>query len=246
MTQPNYQQRSTTTAGRPNAQRAQQFAPKARDGEIEVAKGGSVKQGEYVARMAMSQAQRRDLEAVKAAVEMEAALTADDFFYSWTVKSKDGPKLVEGISIDGALILLSNWGNCICKPELLEDEAPTHWLFKVTFIDLERGFQMERLFRQRKSESHQRSDGERLQDIAFQIGQSKAGQGRQLGRLQHHRVPGRHGRHQRREEEVDGEVPRRHDEDDAQGARLDVGGGQTLHLQRRNAHLVLSRPRLQV
>lgn len=174
MTQPNYQQRSTTTAGRPNAQRAQQFAPKARDGEIEVAKGGSVKQGEYVARMAMSQAQRRDLEAVKAAVEMEAALTADDFFYSWTVKSKDGPKLVEGISIDGALILLSNWGNCICKPELLEDEAPTHWLFKVTFIDLERGFQMERLFRQRKSESHQRSDGERLQDIAFQIGQSKA------------------------------------------------------------------------
>lgn len=174
MTQPNYQQRSTTTAGRPNAQRAQQFAPKARDGEIEVAKGGSVKQGEYVARMAMSQAQRRDLEAVKAAVEMEAALTADDFFYSWTVKSKDGPKLVEGISIDGALILLSNWGNCICKPELLEDEQPTHWLFKVTFIDLERGFQMERLFRQRKSESHQRSDGERLQDIAFQIGQSKA------------------------------------------------------------------------
>lgn len=175
MSQPSYQQqRTTTTAGRPSAQRAQQFAPKARDGEIEVAKGGSVKQGEYVARMAMSQAQRRDLEAVKAAVEMEAALTADDFFYSWTVKSKDGPKLVEGISIDGALILLSNWGNCICKPELLEDEQPTHWLFSVTFIDLERGFQMERLFRQRKSESHQRSDGERLQDIAFQIGQSKA------------------------------------------------------------------------
>lgn len=172
MTQQSHQQRTTT--GRPNAQRAQQFAPKAKEGEIELHRGGGTKQGEYVARMAMSQAQRRDLEAVKAAVEMEAALTADDFFYSWTVKSKDGPKLVEGISIDGALILLSNWGNCICKPELLEDEQPTHWLFSVTFIDLERGFQMERLFRQRKSESHQRGDAERLQDIAFQVGQSKA------------------------------------------------------------------------
>lgn len=175
MTQQSHQQRSTTTAGRPSAQRAQQFAPKTNDGAIEVHKGGgAAKQGEYVARMPMTQAQKRDLDAVKVAVEYEAAMTADDFFYSWTVKSKDGPKVVEGISIDGALILLSNWGNCLCKPELLEDEQPTHWLFSVTFIDLERGFQMERLFRQRKSESHQRGDAERLQDIAFQVGQSKA------------------------------------------------------------------------
>lgn len=173
MTQQSHQ-RSTTTAGRPNAQRAQQFAPKTNDGAIEAYKGGGTKQGEYVARMPMAPQQRRDLDAVKVAVEYEAAMTADDFFYSWTVKSKDGPKVVEGISIDGALILLSNWGNCLCKPELLEDEQPTHWLFSVTFIDLERGFQMERLFRQRKSESHQRGDAERLQDIAFQVGQSKA------------------------------------------------------------------------
>jgi hypothetical protein len=54
------------------------------------------------------------------------------------------------------------------------EETPTHWTFRATFIDLERGFTDFRLFRQRKAERHGKFDDERALDIAFQIGQSKA------------------------------------------------------------------------
>lgn len=121
----------------------------------------------------------RDLKAVADAVLYEAALAGEDFIYAWTVKSfnKDTqqyePSLIEGTSIDGAMILLRNWRNAVCEPELVED-MPGHWILKATFIDLENGFTHARLFRQRKAESHGKYDNERAQDIAFQIGQSKA------------------------------------------------------------------------
>lgn len=108
-------------------------------------------------------------------VLVEARLCGEDFLYSWTQGKGEKAKLVEGVSIDGAMIMLRNFGNCVCIPEI-EEEGPMHWVFKATFIDLETGLTFPRLYRQRKGESHQRSggDAERLTDIAFQIGQSKA------------------------------------------------------------------------
>jgi hypothetical protein len=122
---------------------------------------------------AVSVQKARDIDKVLAAVEREASLAFDDFNYSMTFKSKTGPSTIEGVSIDGAMILARNWGNCVTEAQIVED-APAHWVFSATFIDLETGFTEQRLFRQRKGESHMQGDAERKIDIAFQIGQSKA------------------------------------------------------------------------
>lgn len=116
----------------------------------------------------------RERKAIQTAVLEEAGLSGEDFFYSWTTKNRDGTRgLVEGISIEGAMILARNWGNCALPVDLTVD-APTHWVFAATFVDLETGFNGTRLFRQRKTQSTGKMDADRTLDIAFQIGQSKA------------------------------------------------------------------------
>lgn len=118
----------------------------------------------------------RSLEMLRKACMQEASYSRENFTYAWTVADKNsdsGKSLIEGLSIDGAMILLRNWGNAVCEPTLV-DETPTHWMMSATFIDLETGFTSSRLFRQRKSQSTGRMDAERSLDIQFQIGQSKA------------------------------------------------------------------------
>lgn len=118
----------------------------------------------------------RDLKSVKTKVTFEAQQMAEDFCYAWPQKDKYsalGFGIIEGVSIEGAMVLARNWTNCTSDIELAVDEVK-HWIFKATFIDYEAGFALPRLFRQRKSESHGGYDNERQQDIAFQIGQSKA------------------------------------------------------------------------
>jgi len=104
----------------------------------------------------------------------EARLCGPDFYYRWTVNTKDGPAIVQGVSIDGAMILARNFGNC-GVPVQLNVDAPGHWVLEATFVDLETGFNVTRLFRQRKGQTAgKKMDSDRSQDIAFQIGQSKA------------------------------------------------------------------------
>lgn len=115
----------------------------------------------------------RTIKSVVKRVEDECEMAGDDVYYSWT----QGGKLIEGISIDGAMIMLRNYGNCTAEAQVVK-EGPDFWVFDAVFIDLETGVTMSRQFRQRKSEAHQSSgknkDADRLLDIAFQIGQSKA------------------------------------------------------------------------
>lgn len=117
----------------------------------------------------------RERKAIQKAVIEEAELAGEDFFYSWTTQNKDGSRgLVEGISIEGAMIMARNYGNCAIPTELAVD-APGHWVICATFVDLETGFNVPRLFRQRKNQTAGgRMDKDRAMDIAFQIGQSKA------------------------------------------------------------------------
>lgn len=112
----------------------------------------------------------RVLNKVKDAVVREAELTGGDFEYRWTVK---GNQVIEGVSVDGAMILLRNFGNCDCDVQILHD-APTYWILSARFVDYETGFSLRRAFRQRKGEKHGNFDEDRALDIAFQIGQSKA------------------------------------------------------------------------
>lgn len=103
----------------------------------------------------------------------EAAVCGQDFFYSWTQGKGEKAKLVEGVSIDGAMIMCRQFGNCATEIRVAQ-ESLAHWTFEATFIDIQTGWTFPRLYRQRKNESHQRGDRDRLADIAFQIGQSKA------------------------------------------------------------------------
>ncbi len=104
----------------------------------------------------------------------EARLAGESFYYYWEVEDRQkGRKVpVEGPSIDLAMSLARNYENCAVDVDVTE--TLTHYLFKGVFIDLETGFTYTRLFRQRKGQKlSARMDGERQEDIVFQIGQSK-------------------------------------------------------------------------
>ena len=102
----------------------------------------------------------------------EARLAGKSFYYRWTAKTKKGPKVIEGPSIDLTMALCRHYGNSAIDVQV--EETATHFLFKATFIDLESGFSSPRLFRQRKNQGTGMDDADRQEDIVFQIGQSKA------------------------------------------------------------------------
>ncbi len=116
----------------------------------------------------------RDIDRVIERVEKEAKYAADDFLYSFSIGKGEKRTLVEGVSIDGAMILARNYGNCGVDVDIVQ-EGPQHWILKAVFVDLETGYTLPRLFRQRKSGAvHGKFDEDRKLDIAFQIAQSKA------------------------------------------------------------------------
>ncbi|HLA01805.1 MAG TPA: hypothetical protein VJ019_03510, partial [Aestuariivirga sp.] len=115
----------------------------------------------------------RSLARLTSNVLQEAALAGAGFYYRWAVKDKNGQEtVIQGPSIDLAMCLVRNYGNCVLDVEV--EEGPSHYLFKGVLVDLESGFTCPRLFRQRKGQALGRFDKDRQEDITFQIGQSKA------------------------------------------------------------------------
>jgi len=155
----------------------QHDVPGGNAGEAFLARGKTMSRmqiGSYHTAIAVQQP--RKLELIQQRVIQEAALLGGDFEYGWEVKDRNAPggkSYIQGVSIDGAMILVRNWGNCVCEVAIDED-APAHWIIRATFIDLETGYSYPRLFRQRKTQSTGKMDADRSLDIAFQIGQSKA------------------------------------------------------------------------
>lgn len=117
----------------------------------------------------------RDLVEVQERVQQEAELSAESLMYRWTTKNKDGSRgEVKGLSIEAAMMLARNYGNCCAWADIVAEDQ-THWTFQGYFLDRETGFISMRLYRHRKYDGARgRMDPERLQDIEFQIGQSKA------------------------------------------------------------------------
>ena len=115
----------------------------------------------------------RDLTKVVDKVVKEAGLAGEDFLYSWSQGEGNNRSIIEGVSIDGAMIMARNYGNCVPEVDIVE-EGPDHWTFRATFIDFETGATLPRLLRKSKSGVRGKMDRERKLDIAFQIGQSKA------------------------------------------------------------------------
>ncbi len=129
---------------------------------------------EYITAIAVQKP--RSITLVTANVMFEAKLAGAGFYYRWMVKNRETGKKspVQGASIDLAMCVARNYGNCAVPIECV-DETPTHFMLKATFVDLETGFTVPRLFRQRKKQNMGSGfDPDRAEDIAFQIGQSKA------------------------------------------------------------------------
>lgn len=116
----------------------------------------------------------RSISRIASNVIHEASLAGASFYYRWPVKDRDSgqTKYVQGPSIDMAMCMIRNYGNCVLDIEV--EELPGHYVFKGIVIDLESGFTCPRLFRQRKSQKMGRYDSGRAEDISFQVGQSKA------------------------------------------------------------------------
>lgn len=118
----------------------------------------------------------RNLNEVMRRVLDEARLGGEDMYYSWSVRDAKGNlSVIEGPSINLAMSICRNYGNCVAG--ILEDveDHKDSWVFTGTFVDLETGFTFSRKFRQSKrSTVGGRMDDERKDDIRFQIGQSKA------------------------------------------------------------------------
>lgn len=118
---------------------------------------------------AISVQKPRNLDKVVEALDREAEYAGASFYYGWSLK---GGERVEGPSIGLANSLAREWTNCAVECDLRETAEAFYITAK--FIDLEKGSQMTRLFRQRKSQVEGKYDAERKLDMALQIGQSKA------------------------------------------------------------------------
>lgn len=142
-------------------------------GQALLEQGATVRQmrlDNYLTAVAVQQP--RDKKMVIKEVEFEAELLGEKAYYSWTAKGKHGRALIEGPSIDLAMVLCREWGNCAARADLVA-ETGTHYLFDGIFLDLERGVTVIRQFRQVKERDMGRMDQDRAEDIVFQVGQSK-------------------------------------------------------------------------
>lgn len=123
----------------------------------------------------------RDIEEVERGALAEARLMGKDFFYNWDIRSRDdddGKKEVEGMTIDGAMMLFRYWGNSVCQPELVAD-TDDHYLMRATFIDLQTGSNFARLYKKTRTAAPggyaKKADGrQRWADMQFSDAQSRA------------------------------------------------------------------------
>jgi hypothetical protein len=138
-------------------------------GENVLAGGGAMVQVKTDHVTAVAVQKPRDLRRSIAALELEAELSGDTFFYAWGV----GQNRIEGPSVKLALAAMRAYGNCAVQALPLQ-ETPTAFIFNNVFIDVENGITLSRQFRQAKDWTvHGKLDEARKMDIRFQIGQSK-------------------------------------------------------------------------
>lgn len=124
---------------------------------------------------AIAVAIHRDEAKVLEKLKVLAAAAGSEWFYRFPVKNRKENRTdwIEGPSIKLANDLARIYGNN--ETDCRAVDAGDNWMFYARFIDLETGFSMTRPFQQRKSGAKiGGGDQERANDIAMQIGASKA------------------------------------------------------------------------
>jgi hypothetical protein len=137
--------------------------------------GGAVDQALAQIVVAQQTPVKRDIARILKDINDSAKIAYTDWYYEWQTKNRDGSSgTVRGPSIKCAMALAHIWGNCRVEA-FPTTETQTHWVFLARFTDYEKGVTVTRAFQQRKAQtSGGKMDAERMMDIAFQIGQSKA------------------------------------------------------------------------
>jgi len=117
----------------------------------------------------------RSLPDIRNTISELAMMLGERGYYSWRVKDrkKGSTSLVEDVSIKGAMALMKAYRNCRVDCPVIVDLG-SHWEFHAIFIDYENGIEVGRSFRQRKGIAGMGDDAARKEDMAYQIGQSKA------------------------------------------------------------------------
>lgn len=112
-------------------------------------------------------------------VKILSSVAGSEYYYSFPVKKRDKKsggfttEYIEGPTIKLANDLAREYGNCGVETVVMD--VGDSWVIYAKFIDIERGFTMVRPFQQRKGQaSIGGRDDARAQDIALQIGVSKA------------------------------------------------------------------------
>lgn len=117
--------------------------------------------------------QPRDIDKIKKALEREAEFGAKEMYYAWFVKTQKGQKRVEGPSIGLAQAAAREWGNCAVKMDVAR-EPDGGFTFTGIFIDIEKGFTIDRTFYQGLEKNvGKKYDAERRLEMIYSIGQSK-------------------------------------------------------------------------
>jgi hypothetical protein len=125
----------------------------------------------------------RDEAKVMQKLKVLASAAGGEWYYRFPVRKKMvdeatgretwGTDFIEGPSIKLANDLCRIYGNCDVDTRVID--LGDSWLFYARFIDLESGYSLTRPFQQRKAQTSMNTkDPGRAQDIAFQIGCSKA------------------------------------------------------------------------
>lgn len=117
---------------------------------------------------------KRNIPTILTGLRELAAMAGEHWFYRYPVRSGGGGSdWIEGPSIKCANAVARLYGNCQIDTRVVEERDS--WMIYARFVDLETGFSYVRPFQQRKDQSSIRSSNQaRAQDIALQIGVSKA------------------------------------------------------------------------
>lgn len=137
-----------------------------------IASGATMLQTKTDYHTAVAVQKPRDLDKVVSSVMNEAKYAGSEWYYSWVVKSKDGPKQVEGGAIGLASSLVREWGNCVVDVEY--EQQGNLDVFTARFVDLEKGVTFTRIMKQKRTVAVGRYDADRWEDMEFQKAQSKA------------------------------------------------------------------------
>lgn len=114
---------------------------------------------------------RRDPARILDIMRSLAASAGERYYYRYPVKSGGATSYIEGPSIALANDLAREYGNLSIDTKVVD--IGTHWMIYARVTDYETGSELVRPFQQRKSQKTT-GDADRQQDIALQIGASKA------------------------------------------------------------------------